>query len=149
MQAYPDARAWGAPRLPEKRKDLTFHGVLDDGVGGEWGPDVEQLVWRGVPALSEVAFLHRPSRTLVLTDAVHNLGDDKPGFTRAVFRMLGGRRGFTTTVVERIVTRDRAAARASVEKLLGWDFDRVIMAHGDVLEHGGREALRGAYAWLF
>jgi len=32
--------------------------------------------------------------------------------------------------------------------ILAWDFDRVVVAHGEVLESGGREALRQGYAWL-
>jgi len=47
-----------------------------------------------------------------------------------------------------LLIRDRAAARACMERILDWDFDRVIVAHGDVLAHGGREALRRGYAWL-
>ena len=35
-----------------------------------------------------------------------------------------------------------------MERIVGWDFDRVIVAHGEVLEGGGPEALRRGYAWL-
>ena len=28
------------------------------------------------------------------------------------------------------------------------DFDRVVVTHGDVLEHGGRAALAQGYLWL-
>ena len=48
----------------------------------------------------------------------------------------------------RFAIRDGQAARRSVDRLLGWDFDRVVVAHGEVLESGGREALRQGYAWL-
>ena len=41
-----------------------------------------------------------------------------------------------------------ALDRAPVDRVLTWDFDRVIMAHGEVLESGGREAMRTAFAWL-
>jgi hypothetical protein len=44
--------------------------------------------------------------------------------------------------------RDRAAARRSLETILAWDFDRVVVTHGRALETGGREALRRAFAWL-
>ena len=37
---------------------------------------------------------------------------------------------------------------AAMEKILAWDFDRVIVCHGEVLETGGREALREGYRWL-
>jgi hypothetical protein len=44
--------------------------------------------------------------------------------------------------------RDRAAARRSLERILEWDFDRVVMSHGAVLERGGRARLRECFAFL-
>lgn len=44
--------------------------------------------------------------------------------------------------------RNKAAARASLERILSWDFDRIILAHGHVVETGGKETLRSAYAFL-
>ena len=38
--------------------------------------------------------------------------------------------------------------RASVDRILGWHFDRVVVTHGDVIESGGRERLRAAFEWL-
>jgi hypothetical protein len=40
------------------------------------------------------------------------------------------------------------AAKQALERILAWDFDRVVIAHGEVLESGGAEALRAGYAWL-
>jgi hypothetical protein len=48
----------------------------------------------------------------------------------------------------RLLIRDRAAARRSVEKLLQWNFDRVIVTHGEVLETGGHERVAAAFAFL-
>jgi hypothetical protein len=50
--------------------------------------------------------------------------------------------------IVRAFVRDRAAARRSLERILAWDFDRVIVSHGDVLETGGRAALERGFAWL-
>jgi hypothetical protein len=55
---------------------------------------------------------------------------------------------FGPTKLDPLLIRDRAAARESLERILAWDFDRIVVAHGDVLERGGREALREGYAWL-
>ena len=44
--------------------------------------------------------------------------------------------------------RDRAAARQSLEQILAWDFDRVVVAHGDILDSGGHQALSAGYIWL-
>jgi hypothetical protein len=46
------------------------------------------------------------------------------------------------------LTRDRKAARASLERVLQWDFDRIIMAHGEVLQSGGKTAMQKAFRWL-
>ena len=40
------------------------------------------------------------------------------------------------------------AARQALERILAWDFDRVMIAHGEVLESGGPDTLRVGYAWL-
>jgi hypothetical protein len=44
--------------------------------------------------------------------------------------------------------RDRRATREALDRVLAWDFDRVTVTHGEVLESGGHEALRRAWAWL-
>lgn len=148
MAAYPQARTYAAPGLPEKRKDLSFHTVLSEQSSADWAGQIEALPWRGAPLLSETAFFHRPSRTLVVTDTVHNVGPEATAFTRFFFRTFGGYGRLGTALPERLATRDRAAARRTVDAVLQWDFQRVIMAHGHVVERDGVQALRQAYAWL-
>jgi hypothetical protein len=98
--------------------------------------------------MSEVVFFHRKSRTLIVSDTAHNFAPGVPVGTRMAFTMLGGWRGFRTTMLDRVVTRDRQRARASLDRVLAWDFDRVVVCHGAVLETGGKAALAHAYEWL-
>ncbi len=42
--------------------------------------------------------------------------------------------------------KDEAAFKASLQAILDWDFDRVIVGHGDVIESAGKEKLRKALA---
>jgi hypothetical protein len=44
--------------------------------------------------------------------------------------------------------RDPAAARVAVDAILAWDFDRIIVSHGVVLQRSGRRSLRDAYKWM-
>ncbi len=138
--------AWAAPGLPEKRPDLTFSGVLD---GGEhpFGPDIGVFPMRSFAFTNEVVLLHRPSRTLVVTDLVFHFSASAPWLTRAAMTLAGGYPGCQTTVLERAGFH-RPTARKEIGELLEQDFDRLIMAHGEVIESGGREALRGALRWL-
>ncbi len=147
VAAYPGAELYGAPGLERKRRDLHFHGVLGDGAPPGWAGQLEQCLVRGFPLINEVVFYHPRSRTLLACDLAFHPSPEQPWSTRLLLR-LAGVRGFGPTYLERLLARDRVAARRSLERILAWDFGRVVVAHGGVLESGGREALRAAYAWL-
>jgi len=147
-QTYPDARLWVAPGLDRKRPDLAIAGVLTDDPPDAWRSQIDQHCFQGRPFDNEVAFLHRASRTLLLCDLAFNFGPTTPRLTRVLVTLIGGYGGFRTTRMDPLFLRDRAAARRSLEHFLAWDFDRIVVAHGDVLERGGREQLRAAYRWL-
>jgi hypothetical protein len=147
-QAYPRARLWVAPGLPSKRPDLVFEGVLGDEAPAPWRGQIDQVFFRGRPYENEVVFHHRASRTVLLCDLAFHFGPGAPWPTRLVMTVLGGAGRFRPTRLDPLLIRDRAAARASLERILAWDFDRVVLAHGDVVERGGREGLREGYAWL-
>ncbi len=70
-QRYPDAELLGAPRLAEKRPELAFDGVLT--ADRSPSPALDLLRISGADKLSEIVFLHKPSRTLVVTDLVFNI----------------------------------------------------------------------------
>jgi len=147
-EAYPEARLWVAPGLERKRPDLRFVAVLGDDAPAEWRGAVEQVFFRGRPYENEVVFFHRASRTLILCDLAFNFGPSAAAPTRWLMRLLRSYGRFGPSKLDPWLIRDRRAARASLERILDWDFDRVVVAHGDVLERGGREALRLGYAWL-
>jgi len=77
-----------------------------------------------------------------------NFGPRAPRLTCLVARLLGSYQRFGPSRLDPLLIRDRAAARRCMERILGWDFDRVVVARGEVLESGGCEALRCGYAWL-
>jgi hypothetical protein len=147
-EAYPAARLWIGPGLERKRPDLVHAGVLGDEAPAEWRGQLDQVFFRGRPYENEVVFFHRASRTLLLCDLAFNFGPGAAAPTRWLMRLLRSYGRFGPSQLDPLLIRDRRMARASLERILAWDFDRVVVAHGDVLESGGREALRRGYAWL-
>ncbi|MBM4245756.1 MAG: DUF4336 domain-containing protein [Deltaproteobacteria bacterium] len=147
-KAYPEARLWLAPGLPEKRPDLVHEGVLDDEAPPEWRGQLEQVFFRGRPFENEVAFFHPASRTLVVCDLAFNFGPRDPLPTRVVMSLIRSYGKLGPTKLDPLLIRDRALARASLERILAWDFDRVIVSHGAVQESGGYPRMRDGYAWL-
>lgn len=147
-RAFPEVHLYAAPGLPHKRPDLAFDAVLSDDPPPQWAGQLDQEHFKGFPVMSEVAFCHRASRTLLTSDLAFNLGPEAPFVTRVAFRMVGGYGRLGPSAVEKVLIRDRAQARGSLGRMLAWDFDRIVLAHGTVLESGGREALRKGYRWL-
>ena len=146
--AWPAAELWGAPGLAAKRPDLRFHGALTGALPPEWDGHVQARLFEGAPRINEVVFLHRPTRTLLLTDLAFNVRPGAENRAKVFHWLVGAGGGFGPHRIIRAVIRDREAARRSLAAILAWDFDRIIVTHGAVLERGGREALRAAFAFL-
>jgi hypothetical protein len=147
-QSFPEARFFAAPGLPEKKPKLAFDEVLSDDAPEAWAGQIDQVLLRGAPYLNEVVFRHRESRTLIFTDGVFNMGDGGTLPTRLWLRAMGARNRFGPHRMLRRFVRDRAAARASMDRILSWDFDRIVMSHGRVLQEKGPRVLRDAWRWL-
>jgi hypothetical protein len=147
--AYPGVELFAAPRLDRRRKDLGFDALLGSITDPRWSDDLDQAVFLG-HLLPEVIFLHRASRTLIVGDLlVFEISPTRPLATRLAWRLEGVYGSLGTPRSLRLATRNRRAARRSVERILEWDFDRIIVGHGEILETGGRAAFERAMSWLF
>jgi Domain of unknown function (DUF4336) len=146
--AYPSARVLAPAGLRAKRKDLRIDVELSDTMDVGQSPTLELLLAHGIPKLEEFAFLHRPSRTLLLTDLAFNIHDSSSWLTRTYLKLCGAYGRLAPTWLLKTMVKDRASLKAWRDRVLTWDFDRVVPCHGQVLERGGKEAMRDAFAWL-
>jgi hypothetical protein len=147
---FPDATVYGPASMA---RALSAGGAEPRDVARDFPQDVagelECIPMRGT-RVEEAAFLHHPSRTLVLCDLAMNMEDVFTGLQGAFMRWnkVGGRFG-VTRLMRYVFTRNRREVLASYQALLERDFDRVVVNHGAVLERGGREALRASVADVF
>jgi glyoxylase-like metal-dependent hydrolase (beta-lactamase superfamily II) len=149
QEAYPQAKLFAAPGLEAKRPDLRFSGRLLDGSEPDWNDDLEQVAFEGHGRFTEVEFLHPRTRTLIAGDLVFNIGPQWPLETRRLawgpemLRRLGPTEAFRAGI------EDERAARLSIDRILGLDFDRILPGHGEIVESNGKEALRqGLRHWF-
>ena len=107
-----------------------------------WDGELEVLMLQGAPALNETVFFHRPSKTLIVADLVFNLPNTVNLWTRKVFRLLSGIK--KSPGVSRLLghfIKDQQGFSASLEVLLQWDFERVIVAHGEPITEDAKGKL--------
>jgi Domain of unknown function (DUF4336) len=147
LAMYPDAQLHVPPGLVRKRPELAYGSPLGDEAPKAWEGVLDQLVVRGSTVMEEVVFFHGRSRTLIVADLCQNFGRHSPFLMRVVarvFRMYGRPR---MPPDWQLSFRNRELRRASFSRLLAWDFERVILAHGALLFAGAKETFQREYAW--
>jgi hypothetical protein len=144
---YPKARVHAPAGLARKAGSFEFEklperGDLDGAVG------VRALRIDGAPSMEEHVFLHEVSQSLIVTDLLFNVHECRSLMMRLYFRLMGAWKKPAQSKLWRFLVKDRPAAAQSAAEMLAWDFDRVIVAHGDVIELDARQQARDALAWM-
>ena len=147
-RAYPDAVVWLCPGLREKRPELPMGEQLSDEAPTAWRDELDQVVIKGNRVIREVLFFDRISRTLIATDSIENYGDrtlEVPRLLKFWWRLFRLWNRPALAPEYGLGWCDRKAARASFERALQWDFVRIILSHGDLIEDNARA--QAALAW--
>lgn len=171
-KAYPGALLAGPPNAAARFPDQPWDALIKTPADFHWllvrqGFDAAELrAWttcKASPWLQEIPLLHRPSRTLILTDLAFNFkrdGGETPlpggplGFLmRSLYLPLAG--GYRPCCVTKpfglsFMLPDADAMCTVMQEIAGTDFDQVIMAHGDVVPApGGKAAFQQGSAAFF
>ena len=148
QQAYPDVQTFCAPGLETKSADLKFAAVLGDDPPAAWANEMDQAFMKAFPPLNEIVFFHRKTRTLIFTDLLFNITRLDSAFGRFLLRLDGAFHGPAIPRSFRLLLRRRRPECAAfLNRLLSWDFDRVILAHGEIINRGAKPVVERA--WRF
>lgn len=155
--AVPQALLWAAPSYAARiRRGAAPRLRLDRELGAQppsdWRDELDQALFAG-PGFDEVAFLHRDSRTLVLTDLVQAIESERmPPLGRLLTRAMGNAApGGTPLYLRWLLRRRLAANRATAERVVReWRPRRVLFAHGAWFaeEDEAASRLEAALGWL-
>lgn len=153
VRRYPHARVLAPRRLQKKKPALRIDAAIDVGTPEptlpvELAAAVDVVPVGGVPGMDELVFFHRATRTLVVTDLVFHVTQPRGWLAHLTLFLSGCHRRLASSRALRLLVKDRAAARASVERILALPFETLVMAHGEVIEVDARARLERALAWL-
>ena len=109
--------------LAKKRPDLAFTGVLGDSPEIEWSNEVDQLYFEGSTIMSEIVFLHKRSKTLIMTDLIQNHDPKFENWFWSIVKKLNGILSPHGGVPKdfRMTVRNKEKAKKSLLKMLSWD----------------------------
>lgn len=153
--AYPNAKIFAPPDLAIKQPDLQIDKTFtQDPI--EFNSEVEYSLLEGfqvfvppkIQTVNEIVFYHLASKTLIITDSAFNFDDSLPILTQFTARLIGSYQVLKPSWLEKIAVQNKEKLQKSVDKILDWDFQRVIMAHGTIVKHEAPKQLSEAYGWL-
>jgi hypothetical protein len=144
---FPAAKTWICPGVEKRQPGLRYDAVLGDMAPPDWAGEIDQVLVAGTRIMREVAMFHRASRTLILVDLIENFTDATPH--------TGGALKFWFKTVLRMWNNPRpapeyrmgwgAAAAQSLRRILAWNFERIVLSHGDCIERDAHKV--AARAW--
>jgi hypothetical protein len=146
--AFSSARVHAPAGLATKRHDLRCDRTHRTTPEPAFADVIDELAIDGF-RMQETVLFHRPSRTLVVADLVHNVGRPRHPWAQAYTRAMGFYdRIALSRMLRWFAVSDRAAMRRSVDALLALPLERIVVGHGTPITAHARDALAGAYAWL-
>jgi hypothetical protein len=154
-QQYPQAEFLAAMGLAEKCPQLKIDRVLTE-TAGNLGADFHYQQFpgiyvpsiKGADPLNEIVFYHRPSRTLIITDIAFNFDRSFDWVTQTVAKLIRSYNQLRPSILEQWMIQDRDVIEQSVRRVLEWDFEPVIMAHGRVVHRDGKAQFKAGYEWF-
>ena len=147
---FPQAKVRASPGFNGRHPDIGVDAVLTGDAEPVWKDEIEHCVLDGHAVLDEVEFLHKPSRTLIVTDFIQkHQADGSWSIWRCVKQLAGiwGSEGGVPLDIK-LSVREKTALRRSVDEILKWDFDNLIIAHGHCVQGGAKAEVGRVFDWL-
>jgi uncharacterized protein DUF4336 len=170
-EAYPNAKVIGVEGLPEKRKkqkneDVPFAAIFTKAnretikIDAEFDSEFDYEYMPSHPNL-DVAFFHKPSKTLIEADILFNLPATEQfsksgeaansGILTKIWIALtntqGAALGQKRAIWYGISSKDRTGYSASIAKINKWDFNTIVPCHGDVIENDAKGIFQKVFEW--
>lgn len=146
-QQFPDALL-AAPEKLQKRKKMSFQITIREGQVMPWSAEVQNLIVDSPGMMSEAVFLHSLSRTLIVTDLLFNIYKADSKLKEWALRLNKAYGQLGMSRMGQFAWKDRDELRKKIEMILNWDFEQIVLAHGEIVVKNGRQKFRESFNCL-
>ena len=99
--------------------------------------------------MEEVFFFHKETKTLIITDFIQSIHSYHNLFERIMGRVGGIFENPSPPRDLRLLMRlDRQTARNSINRVKQWDFEKIIIAHGQLITKNAQSVFNKAFDWI-
>lgn len=139
----PEAKLYASPGLQEKRADIAWDLFIDE-TTWPYADEISCVFLKGAPKFSELIFYHHDTKTLIVTDLFFNLNNLSSWREKLVFGMMGTYNNPNVSRLLKMMTKDKKALKESLNQVLQFDFDRMVVGHGNNVSNGAKDLLASA-----
>lgn len=151
QDTYPNAQTYGTREVIKKRNDLNFTSELASDNSYPWSNDIDTLLFTGSPLMEESIFLHQESKSLIVTDLIENFPSTDFTRTQCIFAKFTGilaPNGKTPIDWRMSFLFHKKEARKHYLQMAQWQPQRIIMAHGEIVDNKAMTFLNKSFSWL-
>ncbi|KAI0558865.1 hypothetical protein FGB62_182g135 [Gracilaria domingensis] len=151
-EAFPNATLYSSPALKGRFPERDWGTIVDSTLA--LSDDVILFCLSEMVPIQEIALVHVPSRTLVISDTAFNISRTTlrgAGIGVNTYVRIGRGMGPMQTSIPLMLMMWGFCAKSKrqYEELLSMPWDNVVPCHGDVIEGTGKEAFRkGIYKFI-
>lgn len=143
-EIFAGARRWGPQGAKEHKPDVAWTDLLSPSTW-PYQDELAMIPLQGSPMTNECLFVHKKSKTLIVCDMVFNLRHTRGVGACLIMKLIADSyRRFSVSKIFMKFVKDRGAFQNSVDELMSYDFDNVVMTHGVIVEGDGKRILREA-----
>ena len=148
---FPEAIYLLPPRFPFSAEALApAEKLRAQSLPSAWADEIEIERIKGAPAVEEHVLWHRPSRTLILSYFVFNIALPAGAPVPFFLRWVSGIKAFpATSRLVKWAARDREAVKQSWDRIMAWDFERVVVGHGEIIAPNAKDLLQEALSLVW
>ena len=145
VNAFPDAALHVSGGIPKKLQLTGGYRLLDESFDNIWAQDLTHAYMPGVPFFNETVFLHKKSKSLIVTDLIQNhSGPRPPGMAGLISRYVFEPIGFKGICIGPplkmgFMIKDKPGFALAIRQIQSWDFDRIIVTHGDIIDTDAKQ----------
>jgi len=139
--AYPQAIHFSLQKKFGLHKNLDEITEISDIVS-----ELTVLPVQGIPRVEEYVFFHKQSRSLILTDLAFNIPKNTSTWSKVFFSLNGALNRFGPSRLMRSMIKHPNKFQYSLQQIMNWDFDRIILSHGDIVETDAKAIFAKGFA---
>lgn len=138
--AFPNAKIWGVTGSREQRSYLPWTDVLS---ADKWPyqNELPMVLLKGMPKVNEVVFFHKASKSLIVTDLCFNMKNASGIGAWIILNMFGTYNKLGVSRFFKKFTNDKMALEKSLDEVFAFDFDNIIVSHGENVISNAKEKL--------